>query len=56
MNPMRRALAALCLMPLPALAGTYPDRPVRVVVPFAVGGAADTVARAVAHKLGEALG
>jgi len=56
MKPLRRALAALCLIPLPALAGTYPDHPVRVIVPFAVGGAADTVARAVAHKLSETLG
>jgi tripartite-type tricarboxylate transporter receptor subunit TctC len=35
---------------------SYPNRAVRVVVPFAAGGVADTTARMIAEKLGEKLG
>jgi tripartite-type tricarboxylate transporter receptor subunit TctC len=36
--------------------GSYPVRPVRVVVPYSPGGSSDTVARIVGQKLGETLG
>ena len=36
-------------------AGTYPARPIRLVVPFPPGAGTDTVARLVGQKLGEAL-
>jgi len=39
-----------------AAAESWPDRPVRVIVPFAAGGGTDTVARVLAVKVGDALG
>jgi tripartite-type tricarboxylate transporter receptor subunit TctC len=49
------ALAA-ALLPRIARAADYPTRPVRVIVPYAPGGALDTVARVLSASLGEALG
>ncbi|WP_066334051.1 Bug family tripartite tricarboxylate transporter substrate binding protein [Azohydromonas lata] len=41
----------------PALAqGGYPNKPITMVVPFPPGGTLDTVARALAQKLGEQMG
>jgi tripartite-type tricarboxylate transporter receptor subunit TctC len=34
----------------------YPTRPIRIVVPFAAGGAADAVARILGKRVGDALG
>ena len=39
-----------------AQAESWPDRPVRVIVPFPAGGGTDTVARVMAQKVGDALG
>ena len=50
------ALAALTLSPALLLAQGYPDKPLRVVVPFPAGGAADIVARHFTTRLSAALG
>src|SRR6185369_532983 len=56
--PVRRTLAVLTLLlafsaqgHAPALAGDYPDRPVKIVVPFPAGGTADAVPRIVGDWL-----
>ncbi|MCQ4159459.1 tripartite tricarboxylate transporter substrate binding protein [Roseomonas sp. GC11] len=53
----RRALggvaAGLLACPAVARAATWPDRPVRVIVPFGAGGAVDTLTRAFAQRFSE---
>jgi tripartite-type tricarboxylate transporter receptor subunit TctC len=41
----------LCVVPLAANAQQYPDRPVKIVVPYLAGGATDAVARAIGQQL-----
>lgn len=43
-------------VPLTALAQSYPERPVKVIVGFAPGGSSDTIARLVGQKLAPLLG
>ena len=48
-------MALLCA-PLPAAAQSFPDRPIKLVVPFGAGSAVDTIARAIAAQVAEQTG
>jgi len=55
----RHALALAALLPLPRLARAqagFPDRPLRLVIPFTAGGSNDIVGRIVANDLSPLLG
>src|SRR5258705_13999799 len=39
-----------------ALAADYPSKPIKLIVPYALGGGADAVARVVAQHVGDRLG
>ena len=58
---MRKTLAVLlscAMLAVSTLAGAqaYPNKPVRIIVPFAVGGIADTFARVIAQRLSDTYG
>src|SRR5262245_24305914 len=47
---------ALALVAVTATAQDYPNRPIKVVVPYAAGGLPDTMSRLVGQKMAESLG
>ncbi len=51
-----RLLAAALLAAFSAHAQPYPNRPIKIIVPYAAGGAVDIVARTIGTPLAEALG
>ena len=48
---IRLVAACLCLLPLVATAQTYPNKMVRIIVPYAAGGGVDVLARTLAERL-----
>jgi tripartite-type tricarboxylate transporter receptor subunit TctC len=57
MNVLRFAfVACIMLWSAPALAQGYPEKAVRMIVPFPAGGGSDTAGRAIAQRLAERFG
>lgn len=58
-HPLKRILAVAftaSLLPISALAQSYPSKPIKMIVPFPAGGTTDIVARLVAQKMSESMG
>lgn len=55
---MLRSIVATCMLGIAGVvsAQTWPDKPLRIIVPFAAGGLTDTVARTLQPRLSESLG
>src|SRR5947209_9061533 len=60
MRNMRAVLAAtgvlIALTASAAAQSDYPNRPIRLIIPFPAGGSNDIVGRAIAQQMGEKLG
>jgi tripartite-type tricarboxylate transporter receptor subunit TctC len=53
---LRRVIGAVLLCGLAPQAHAFPDRPIRLIVPYGTGGITDITARILAPQLGEELG
>jgi len=56
MKLVRRLLIAAILMPGAVLAQVFPDKPVKIIVPFTAGGLVDVLARGVGERLSAGWG
>src|SRR6266581_3210325 len=56
LQALTAALAASLPAALPALAQQYPNKPIRIIVPFAPGGTSDILARAIGPHITTAWG
>ncbi|MCE9639188.1 MAG: tripartite tricarboxylate transporter substrate binding protein, partial [Betaproteobacteria bacterium] len=50
------AVLAASLIAAPVFAQTYPNKPIRLIVPFAAGGGSDFVGRLIGQKLSDQMG
>ena len=61
-KPLSRIIAAIAVatttlaMPLLATAQAFPNKPIRIIVPFAAGGNTDGIARLTAERISQSLG
>ena len=57
---LRKSMLSLCLLlallPQIVLAQAYPNKPIKILVPFTAGGSSDIIARSIGIKLAEIMG
>ena len=53
---MKILLLALCALALPASAQDYPNKPIRVIIPYAAGGGNDIIVRVISPEMTKSLG
>src|ERR1700722_5830435 len=46
---------SVLLLPASAVAGDFPDKPIRLIVPFPAGGPNDTIARVIGQRMSELI-
>ena len=51
--PVAAIVLASAMMTQPVAAQTYPNRPIRIISPFAAGGSNDVIARIIGQKMAE---
>ena len=56
MNRFKALLAAVLFAAIGPASAAFPDKPIRLIVPFPAGGAADVMARGMAQRLASELG
>jgi tripartite-type tricarboxylate transporter receptor subunit TctC len=56
MRKVMLAISIIALVSFNVQAQSYPNQPIRLVIPFAAGGPSDVLARGFSQKLGESLG
>jgi tripartite-type tricarboxylate transporter receptor subunit TctC len=56
LRPFIAILGATILAIAPAAQAAYPDKPVRLIVPWAPGGSTDAIARAIAQRMSQTMG
>ena len=54
--PLCASVAAMCIASSAAAQGTYPDRPIRWILPIAASGGSDTLARTIQGGFTESIG
>ena len=53
---LQLAAGSLAAFAMPALAQSYPTKPIKLILPYAAGGGPDVLTRVFADKMGELLG